>query len=217
MTQNPATIILVVTPQHIVAATNLPELLDAALFRRFDDVIRYSLPDEGVAKGVMQNELGLFKTGGVDWDAIVDEASGLSHAELSLCAQDAAKRATLSERSEVTHEDLAGSVADGGGRRPSWWIRPTRRKDGGAGTIQRRWPGRVVLRRRAFRVVASACGRASAHAFGGDSCRLGGRTPRSVAVCPQRPGGAESQVTLTFTLALADMVRQRQARTGQDG
>ena len=96
----------------IVAATNLPELLDAALFRRFDDVIRYTLPDEGVAKGIMQNELGLFKTGGVDWDVIVDEASGLSHAELSLCAQDAAKRAALSDRSEVTHEDLAGSVAE---------------------------------------------------------------------------------------------------------
>ena len=29
--------------------------------------------------------------------------------------------------------------------------------------------------------------------------------------------GAESQVTLTFPLVLADMVRQRQARTGQGG
>ena len=34
------------TDSVVVAATNHPELLDRALFRRFDDILEYSLPDE---------------------------------------------------------------------------------------------------------------------------------------------------------------------------
>jgi len=37
----------------IVAATNHPEMLDRALFRRFDDVIEYGLPDSGLAEEIL--------------------------------------------------------------------------------------------------------------------------------------------------------------------
>ena len=37
----------------IIAATNHPELLDPALFRRFDDVIHYSLPDNNIAVRIL--------------------------------------------------------------------------------------------------------------------------------------------------------------------
>src|SRR5690349_1806970 len=40
-------------PSLIVAATNHPELLDKALFRRFDDVIVYGLPDAEIARGIL--------------------------------------------------------------------------------------------------------------------------------------------------------------------
>lgn len=94
----------------IIAATNLPELLDSALLRRFDDVIRYALPDAEVARDIMQNQLEFFGTNKVDWDDVMGQTSGLSHAELSLAAQEAAKKAVLSDRSEITHEDLLSSV-----------------------------------------------------------------------------------------------------------
>ena len=42
----------------IVAATNHPELLDRALFRRFDDVIEYKLPDSKLAEEILQPQAG---------------------------------------------------------------------------------------------------------------------------------------------------------------
>lgn len=96
----------------IIAATNHPELLDPALFRRFDDVIQYSLPGPELAADILQQRLTLFDTDQVDWEAVVAEASGLSQAELSRAAEEAAKRAVLSDRTEVTHRDLSSAVAE---------------------------------------------------------------------------------------------------------
>ena len=41
---------------------------------------------------------------------VIGHASGLSHAELLLAVQEAAKRAVLSDRFEIAHEDLVSSV-----------------------------------------------------------------------------------------------------------
>ena len=44
----------------VIAATNLPESLDKALFRRFDDIIRYPLPEIGEIKKVLKKNLSGF-------------------------------------------------------------------------------------------------------------------------------------------------------------
>ena len=41
----------------IIAATNNPSILDKALFRRFDDVLEYFLPDEDQILRIMKNKL----------------------------------------------------------------------------------------------------------------------------------------------------------------
>ena len=51
----------------IIAATNHPELLDPALFRRFDDVIRYALPEDKIATRILKNRLPFFDTDKIDW------------------------------------------------------------------------------------------------------------------------------------------------------
>jgi SpoVK/Ycf46/Vps4 family AAA+-type ATPase len=51
----------------LVGATNHPQLLDRALFRRFDAVIEYGLPSVAVAERVMRSRLSLLDTSHVDW------------------------------------------------------------------------------------------------------------------------------------------------------
>jgi SpoVK/Ycf46/Vps4 family AAA+-type ATPase len=96
----------------IIAATNHPELLDPALHRRFDDVIEYPLPDHNIALGILQNRLSTFRTNGIDWEAAVSAGAGLSQAELSRAAEDAAKHAVLADREIVTNDDLIGAIAE---------------------------------------------------------------------------------------------------------
>ncbi|ALV27406.1 AAA family ATPase [Pannonibacter phragmitetus] len=96
----------------IVAATNHPELLDPALFRRFDDVIQYALPDAQIAQRILRTRLATFKTPKVDWESAAETTSGLSQAEIARAADEAAKRAVLDDRSEVTDSDLGKAIAE---------------------------------------------------------------------------------------------------------
>lgn len=96
----------------IIAATNHPELLDPALFRRFDDVIHYDFPDTSVAEGILKTRLSGFDTKGMRWTDVVKETSGLSQAEISRAADEAAKRAILADRTRVTRADLLGAIAE---------------------------------------------------------------------------------------------------------
>ncbi len=89
----------------IIAATNHPDLLDKALFRRFDDVIEYGLPDKQTSIRMIECRLASFKTAGLDWDAIAEASAGLSQADLARASEEAAKNAILQGK-EVSTEDV---------------------------------------------------------------------------------------------------------------
>jgi SpoVK/Ycf46/Vps4 family AAA+-type ATPase len=96
----------------IIAATNHPELLDSALYRRFDDVIQYDLPDPQIARRILETRLSTFSTAGIDWLAAVRAGEGLSQAELARSAAEAAKRAILEDRETVTDDDITGAIVE---------------------------------------------------------------------------------------------------------
>ncbi|GEQ99295.1 ATPase [Iodidimonas gelatinilytica] len=96
----------------IVAATNHPELLDPALFRRFDDVVRYDLPEASIAEGILKNRLSGFDTKGMRWKEVLASISGLSQAEIARAADEAAKRAILDDRTRVVKDDLASAITE---------------------------------------------------------------------------------------------------------
>ena len=94
----------------LIAATNHPQLLDRAMFRRFDSVIHFPLPSAEVARGVIRNRLATVKLGRIAW-ARVDEASaGLSHGEITLAAERAAKDAILAGRDQVETQALVSAL-----------------------------------------------------------------------------------------------------------
>lgn len=96
----------------LVAATNHPQLLDEAMFRRFDAVIEYPLPDATVIEGLVRSRLTLLGTNGVDWLAVGPEASGLSHAEITLAAERAAKDAILGGQTAVSTGALVSALKE---------------------------------------------------------------------------------------------------------
>jgi SpoVK/Ycf46/Vps4 family AAA+-type ATPase len=51
----------------IVAATNHPQLLDRAVFRRFDSVIEFPLPTAEIARAVIRNRLASINARGLSW------------------------------------------------------------------------------------------------------------------------------------------------------
>jgi SpoVK/Ycf46/Vps4 family AAA+-type ATPase len=96
----------------IIAATNHPELLDPALFRRFDDVIPYDLPDTGIAEGILKARLALFQPKGLRWTDIVQATEGMSQADIARAADEAAKRAILADRTTVTRDDILSAILE---------------------------------------------------------------------------------------------------------
>jgi len=94
----------------IVAATNHPEMLDRALFRRFDDVIEYNLPDAKLAEEILRRKLAMFQTADIDWQRVLPETEGLSQAELVRASEEAAKKAVLGGSTRITSEALIAAV-----------------------------------------------------------------------------------------------------------
>ncbi|MCP4445789.1 MAG: ATP-binding protein [Myxococcales bacterium] len=90
----------------VMAATNHPQLLDDALFRRFDDVVEYQLPTPELALRTLKSKLAFFGKLQVDWDEAVTYTEGHSYAEIVRACADAAKAVVLSDRNSITTKDL---------------------------------------------------------------------------------------------------------------
>ncbi|WP_149264226.1 AAA family ATPase [Actinomadura sp. K4S16] len=94
----------------VVAATNHPNLLDRALFRRFDSVVTYDLPGMKQAGEVVRGRLINMNTTGVEWAEVESHTGELSHAELVKAAESAAKRSILAGHQLITTAALATAL-----------------------------------------------------------------------------------------------------------
>ena len=96
----------------IIAATNHADLLDKALFRRFDDVIEYALPDENIAVRIIESRLARFNTSALQWQRIPSDVAGLSQGELVRASDEAAKNAILQGTDRIATEDLLAALRE---------------------------------------------------------------------------------------------------------
>lgn len=90
----------------LVAATNHPQLLDRAMFRRFDLRIDFPLPDASTLERLLRSRLSVLDTERVDWKLVTAEAEGLSHGEAAKAAEQVAKNAVLAEDLRVCSEQV---------------------------------------------------------------------------------------------------------------
>lgn len=111
----------------ILAATNYVALLDEALFRRFDDVIRYSRPSGRQIDQLVQNRLQRFLVKRPAWEQIREAAAGLSHAEIARACDDAAKDHILHGKQRIGTAALVRVLSE---RRRSYKPESEDRRDG---------------------------------------------------------------------------------------
>lgn len=81
----------------IIAATNNPKLLDKALFRRFDDVMEYRLPDIQQIQRIVQNKLEGLALKEVFDSQVYKCAEGLSHADVVRTCEEAIKYSLIND------------------------------------------------------------------------------------------------------------------------
>jgi SpoVK/Ycf46/Vps4 family AAA+-type ATPase len=96
----------------LVGATNHVEILDRALFRRFDAVLEYAPPSTDIAIRIMQNRLSLLDATAIDWKAAATAADGLSHSEIVHACEHAAKNALLEQSTVVRQDDLLAALEE---------------------------------------------------------------------------------------------------------
>jgi hypothetical protein len=71
------------------------------MFRRFDSVIQYPLPTSAVGRAVIRNRLATVRLGRIGWVQVDRATAGLSHAEITLAAERAAKDTILAGEDRV--------------------------------------------------------------------------------------------------------------------
>lgn len=95
----------------IIAATNLPEHLDSALFRRFDDIIVYTRPEGPEIRKLYEHrlkELNLDQF--FDIDIVTKESEGLSYSDISRICEDLAKDVLVYGQDEVSQTLFVESI-----------------------------------------------------------------------------------------------------------
>lgn len=94
----------------IIAATNNLELLDQALFRRFDDVIHYQLPSDEEKIQLLKNRFN-GNLSMKDIRIILPELESLSHAEINQACLDATKESVINDTS-ITNDLIKKTIRE---------------------------------------------------------------------------------------------------------
>lgn len=96
----------------IVAATNHPEILDHALFRRFDDILNYDLPDDARIAELLKTRLGRPAQKGTSWKRLSGQAQGLSHAEIVRACDEVLKEAVIEQKEQISEADIRRAIEE---------------------------------------------------------------------------------------------------------
>lgn len=95
----------------IIAATNHQNILDSAIWRRFDEVIKFNKPSVGEIVNLMKLNLKRFPYDkNIDFKKIALQLHGLSHADIERVCINAIKSAILSNLKSVTNDGLMEEI-----------------------------------------------------------------------------------------------------------
>ncbi|KZN25628.1 AAA family ATPase [Haladaptatus sp. R4] len=96
----------------LIGATNHPDQLDAAAWRRFDDILNFPKPDEGMRADILRVITRRMKISDFNPEEIAELTEGLTGSDLRLVLREAVLEALTEERTELTQEDLHYAIQD---------------------------------------------------------------------------------------------------------
>ena len=93
----------------LIGATNHPQLLDEAAWRRFDEVVEFSLPDETMRAKILQKVTASIPCQ-CDFSDLAKETGGFSGADLRLLVKEALLSALMEQRSRIERPDIEKGI-----------------------------------------------------------------------------------------------------------
>ena len=98
-------------PSLVIAATNYEGLLDRALWRRFDEIIRFDRPTREQIPAIVKRKLSAFRHKSLKLtDALLDQMVGFSHADIERVCFDAIKEALLNGQTELANQEFLAAL-----------------------------------------------------------------------------------------------------------
>ena len=96
----------------LIGATNHPDQLDAAAWRRFDEIVNFPKPDEGMRADIFRVVTRDMEIEGFDPDEVAAETEGFTGSDLRLVMREAVLNALTEGRRTLTQSDLMDAIDD---------------------------------------------------------------------------------------------------------
>lgn len=89
----------------LIGATNHPQLLDEAAWRRFDEVVEFALPDEEMRKKILKTVTATLHCS-IDYETLAKQTEGFSGADLRMMIKEAILSALMDKRQNIGPADI---------------------------------------------------------------------------------------------------------------
>ncbi|MFB6267989.1 MAG: AAA family ATPase, partial [Halodesulfurarchaeum sp.] len=96
----------------LIGATNHPDDLDAAAWRRFDEILNFPRPDEAMRADILRLITGELDIEGFDPAELAAETEGLTGSDLRLVLREAVLEALVEDRTTLSQEDLLDAITE---------------------------------------------------------------------------------------------------------
>jgi AAA+ superfamily predicted ATPase len=93
----------------LISATNHPQLLDEAAWRRFDEVVEFSLPNEEMRKNILMKVTSSFQCT-LDYQQLASRTDGFSGSDLRMMVKEAILSSLMANRKTISPEDIERGI-----------------------------------------------------------------------------------------------------------
>jgi SpoVK/Ycf46/Vps4 family AAA+-type ATPase len=93
----------------LICATNHPQLLDEAAWRRFDEVVEFPLPDQTMREEILKKVTTSIDSS-CDYRQLAEETDGFSGADLRLMVKEALLSALMDRREAIDRSDIEKGI-----------------------------------------------------------------------------------------------------------